>query len=54
MQFRFPLFAMATVFWLASDKRLLYAMLLSTAIGITVMCGILTAEILVEGQKGEG
>ena len=50
--FRFPLFAMATVFWLASDKRLLYAMLLSTAIGITVMCGILTAEILVEGQKG--
>ncbi len=50
--FRFPLFAMATAFWLAKDKRLLYAMLLSTAIGLVVMCGILTAEILIEGQKG--
>ena len=26
--FRFPLFAMATAFWLGRDKRLLYAMLL--------------------------
>jgi hypothetical protein len=43
--FRFPLFAMATAFWLACDRRLLYAMLLSTAIGLVVMCGILTAEI---------
>ena len=50
--FRFPLFAMATSFWLAKDKRLLYAMLISTAIGLVVMCGILTAEILIEGQKG--
>jgi len=50
--FRFPLFAMATAFWLARDKRLLYAMLVSTAIGLVVMCGILTAEILIEGQKG--
>ncbi len=50
--FRFPLFAMATAFWLARDRRLLYAMLLSTAIGLVVMCGILTAEILIEGQKG--
>ena len=49
--FRFPLFAMATAFWLAKDKRLLYAMLVSTAFGLVVMCGILTAEILIEGQK---
>ena len=49
--FRFPLFAMATAFWLARDRRLLYAMLVSTAIGLVVMCGILTAEILIEGQK---
>ena len=49
---RFPLFAMASVFWLGRDKRLLYAMLLSTALGLVMMCGILTAEILIEGQKG--
>ena len=49
--FRFPLFAMATAFWLATDRRLLYAMLVSTALGLVVMCGILTAEILIEGQK---
>ncbi|MGC6411222.1 MAG: O-antigen ligase family protein [Candidatus Puniceispirillaceae bacterium] len=50
--FRFPLFAFATAFWLARDRRLLYAMLVSTALGLIVMCGILTAEILIEGQKG--
>ncbi|MDA9930236.1 O-antigen ligase family protein [Alphaproteobacteria bacterium] len=50
--FRFPLFAMATTFWLARDKRLLYAMLASTAIGIVLMCGILTAEIVIVGQQG--
>ena len=50
--FRFPLFAMATVFWLATDKRLLYAMLVSTALGLFAMCAILAAEILIEGQKG--
>ena len=44
--FRFPLFAMATAFWLGRDKRLLYAMLLSTGIGMMMMTGILTAEIL--------
>ena len=48
---RFPLFAMANAFWLARDRRLLYAMLLSSAIGLSAMCGILTAEILIEGQK---
>ena len=49
--FRFPLFAMATAFWLARDKRLLYAMLISTALGLVVMCGILTAEIMIVGQQ---
>jgi O-antigen ligase len=49
---RFPLFAMANAFWLARDRRLLYAMLFSTAIGLLAMCGILTAEFLIEGQKG--
>ena len=50
--FRFPLFAMATAFWLGRDQRLLYAMLLSTGIGMMMMTGILTAEMLIEGQKG--
>ena len=50
--FRFPLFAMATAFWLGTDKRLLYAMLVSTALGMLSMAGILTAEMIIEGQKG--
>jgi O-antigen ligase len=50
--FRFPLFAMATAFWLARDKRLLYAMLVSTALGLVAMCFILTAEIIIVGQQG--
>ena len=50
--FRFPLFAMATAFWLGRDKRLVYAMLLSTGIGMMMMTGILIAEMLIEGQKG--
>ena len=49
---RFPLFAMATVFWLGSDKRLLYAMLVSTVVGLFIMCGILTAELIIVGQQG--
>ena len=50
--FRFPLFAMATVFWLGTDRRMIYAMMLTTLFGLLIMCGILTAEILIEGQKG--
>ncbi len=50
--FRFPLFAMATAFWLGTDRRLLYAMLISTAFGMFLMTGILTAEMIIEGQKG--
>lgn len=49
---RFPLFAMATAFWLGRDRRLLYAMLLANLLGLLIMCGILTAEIMIEGQKG--
>ncbi len=49
--FRFPLFAMATAFWLGRDKRLLYAMLVSTALGMMLMTGILTTEIIIEGPK---
>ena len=49
--FRFPLFAMATAFWFGRDKRILYVMILSTGIGMMLMTGILTAEMLIEGQK---
>ena len=49
--FRFPLFAMATAFWLGQDKRLLYAMLMSTAFGLLIICFILTAEYLIVGQQ---
>lgn len=47
---RFPLFAIATVFWLGQDKRLLYAMFVSTGLGMLAMCGILVAELLIIGQ----
>ena len=50
--FRFPLFAMAVSFWLASDRRVLHAMLITTAIGMMIMCGILLLEMSIEGQKG--
>ena len=42
---------MASVYWLGQDKRLLYAMFMSTAIGMMVMTGILTAEILIIGPQ---
>ena len=50
--FRFPLFAMATAFWLGRDPRLLYLMILSTGLGMVMMCGILTAEIIIVGPQG--
>ena len=50
--FRFPLFAMATVFWLGRDPRLLYLMILSTGVGLVMMCGILTAEVIIVGPQG--
>ena len=48
---RFPLFAMASLYWLARDTRLLYAMFISTGLGMMVMTGILTAEILIVGPQ---
>ena len=48
---RFPLFAMATAFWLGVDKRLLLLMFFSTASAILLMCGILAAEMAIEGFK---
>ena len=48
--FRFPLFAMACVFWLGADKRLIYAMLATTTIALLVMCIILLAELYFVGQ----
>jgi O-antigen ligase len=48
---RFPLFAMATAFWLGVDRRLLLLMFFSTATGILLMCGILAAELAIEGFK---
>jgi O-antigen ligase len=48
---RFPLFACATVFWLATDKRFVYGMLLSTALGLGVMCCVLCAELIFVGQQ---
>ena len=48
---RFPLFAMASCFWLATDKRLLYAMMGMTMLGMIIMTGILTAEVLIVGQQ---
>ena len=50
--FRFPLFAIATVFWLGKDRSFLYAMLLAMTIGVAAMCCILTAELIIEGTKG--
>ena len=50
--FRFPLFAMATAFWLGRDPRLLYLMILSTGVGLVMMCGILTAEVIIVGPQG--
>lgn len=47
--FRFPLFAMATAFWLGRDIRLVYAMLVSTGAGMVLMCVILFAELLIVG-----
>ena len=50
--FRFPLFAMAVVFWLGRDKRFVYAMLLSVGLGMMIMCAIIAAEISIIGVTG--
>ena len=51
--FRFPLFAMAVVFWLGRDKRLIYGMLVSMGVSTVMMCGILAAEIMLVGFQGQ-
>ena len=51
--FRFPLFAMATAFWLGKDRRLLHAMLFATGLGLMLMSCILAAEIMLIGQTGD-
>lgn len=48
---RFPLFAMATAFWLGRDRRLLNFMLISTAVGILLMCVFLVAELITKGVQ---
>ena len=49
---RFPLFAMASLYWLGRDKRLLYAMFIMTGLAMMTMTAILTAEILTIGHQG--
>ena len=48
---RFPLFAFASCFWLAQDRRILMAMLVCCGAGMIIMCGILTAELLIVGKQ---
>ena len=43
---RFPLFVMASAFWLAKDRRVFTAMILISLIGLMAMLGILTSEII--------
>ncbi|MDC0394647.1 O-antigen ligase family protein [Alphaproteobacteria bacterium] len=52
--FRFPLFAMASVFWLGTDKRLIYMMLITTGVAMLIMCCILAAEIYFVGHQPNG
>ena len=48
----FPLFAIAFALWLGRGKRVLYAILITIALGLLIMCGIFSAEIIIQGQKG--
>jgi len=48
---RFPLFAFASVFWLARDPRILMAMLISSGFGMLIMSGILIAEYTIVGHR---
>ena len=49
---RFPLFAFASCFWLARNRQMVIAMMGMTVLGMILMTGILTAEILIVGQQG--
>lgn len=48
---RFPLFAFASCFWLAKSRQMIIAMMGMTVLGMAVMTGILTAEVLIVGQQ---
>lgn len=48
--FRFPLFAVAVVFWLGRSKTFIYAMLVSIGAGMLTMCCIVAAEMMIVGQ----
>ena len=49
---RFPLFAFASCFWLARNRQMVIAMMGMTMLGMVIMTGILTAEVLIVGQQG--
>ena len=48
--FRFPIFAIAVVFWLGKDPRLVKAMFFSVFIAAILMMGIFISEIIIQGQ----
>ena len=48
---RFPLFAFASCFWLAKSRQMVIAIMGMTVLGMAVMTGILTAEVLIVGQQ---
>ncbi len=47
---RFPLFLMASVFWVGRDRRISNLMVLSAAISVFTMCIILALELTLIGQ----
>ena len=49
---RFPLFAIASAFWLGRDIRVLKMMFALTGIAVMVMCAISTTELFLVGQIG--
>ena len=48
---RFPLFAFASCFWLARSRQMVIAMMGMMVLGMVIMTGILTAEVLIVGQQ---
>lgn len=48
---RFPLFAFASCFWLARNRQMVITMMAMTVLGMVIMTGILTAEVLIVGQQ---
>jgi O-antigen ligase len=50
--FRFPVFAMAVVFWLGKNEHLLYGMLFSIGMAMVIMSSILFLEYFLIGQIG--